>query len=248
MVRCRSPLEPGPGGRPRWFERAAGRPALARRDRLRHGALPGRERLRGVRRAPARVRLPRHEPLPGLDSARARLRDLAGGSTRGHLARAAAARMRLDRVPPQRAVSGDRSRAPRRGRERPECDRAVAAGGHGASGRHQVRAARPGRRRATLGRGGRLACRAGHRRARRRSASTSAACCAGTAGRSSQHPHDLAHVVLRSPAEPGRVGLGLLGILAFAGAFYLAYRVLTGAACRAGELVVERRRADPRTF
>jgi uncharacterized membrane protein len=44
-----------------------------------------------------------------------------------------------------------------------------------------------------------------------------------------QHPHDLAHVVLRSPAEPVRVGLGLLGILAFASAFYLTYRVLTGA-------------------
>jgi uncharacterized membrane protein len=43
-----------------------------------------------------------------------------------------------------------------------------------------------------------------------------------------QHPGDLARVVLRSPAEPGRVGLGLLGIVAFAGAFYLAYRVLTG--------------------
>jgi uncharacterized membrane protein len=43
------------------------------------------------------------------------------------------------------------------------------------------------------------------------------------------HPHQLAHLALRSPSEPGRVGVGMLGILVFAGAFYLAYRVLTGA-------------------
>jgi uncharacterized membrane protein len=42
-------------------------------------------------------------------------------------------------------------------------------------------------------------------------------------------PHKLAHAILRSPSEPGRVGLGLLGIVVFACAFYSSYRVLTGA-------------------
>jgi|SRR4051794_23557635 uncharacterized membrane protein len=43
------------------------------------------------------------------------------------------------------------------------------------------------------------------------------------------HPHHLVHAVLRTPSQPVRVGLGLIGILVFAGGFYLVYRVLTGA-------------------
>jgi uncharacterized membrane protein len=40
---------------------------------------------------------------------------------------------------------------------------------------------------------------------------------------------ELAHAFIRSPSQPGRVALDLLGIVVFAGAFYLSYRVLTGA-------------------
>jgi uncharacterized membrane protein len=50
------------------------------------------------------------------------------------------------------------------------------------------------------------------------------------------HPHQLAHAVLRSPSEPGRVGLGLAGIVVFAAAFYISYRVLTGARAEAARL------------
>jgi uncharacterized membrane protein len=50
------------------------------------------------------------------------------------------------------------------------------------------------------------------------------------------HPHQLAHAVLRSPSEPGRVGLGLAGIVVFAAAFYLSYRLLTGARADAARL------------
>lgn len=50
------------------------------------------------------------------------------------------------------------------------------------------------------------------------------------------HPQQLAHAVLRSPSEPGRVGLGLLGIVVFAGAFYIAYGVLTGARTKVARL------------
>ena len=41
-------------------------------------------------------------------------------------------------------------------------------------------------------------------------------------------PHELAHAVLASPSEPGRVGLALLATLAFAVAFYAAYSLLAG--------------------
>jgi uncharacterized membrane protein len=44
-----------------------------------------------------------------------------------------------------------------------------------------------------------------------------------------EHPHSLVHTILRTPSEPVRVGLGLIGIVVFAGAFYFVYRVLTGA-------------------
>jgi uncharacterized membrane protein len=50
------------------------------------------------------------------------------------------------------------------------------------------------------------------------------------------HPHEMAHVILRSPSEPGRVGLGLLGIVVFASAFYIAYRLLTGTRAEATKL------------
>jgi uncharacterized membrane protein len=50
------------------------------------------------------------------------------------------------------------------------------------------------------------------------------------------HPQQLAHAVLRSPSQPGRVGMGLLGIVVFAGAFYIAYRVLTGARTKVARL------------
>lgn len=52
-----------------------------------------------------------------------------------------------------------------------------------------------------------------------------------------EHPRELAHILARIPAEPGRVGVGLLGILTFAGAFYLAYRALTDTGADAGKLV-----------
>jgi uncharacterized membrane protein len=51
-----------------------------------------------------------------------------------------------------------------------------------------------------------------------------------------EDPHNLAHVLLRSPSEPGRVALGTLGILAFASAFYVVYRVLTGAGAESARL------------
>jgi uncharacterized membrane protein len=44
------------------------------------------------------------------------------------------------------------------------------------------------------------------------------------------HPRALAHAVLISPSEPSRVGLASLGTLAFAVAFYIAYRIMTGSA------------------
>jgi uncharacterized membrane protein len=42
------------------------------------------------------------------------------------------------------------------------------------------------------------------------------------------HPQALAHAILVSPAEPGRLMLALLGSLVFAVAFYVAYLVLAG--------------------
>jgi uncharacterized membrane protein len=57
------------------------------------------------------------------------------------------------------------------------------------------------------------------------------------------HPHELAHVVLRSPSEPGRVAFGLIGVAVFAAAFYLSYRVLTGPRSHAARLAPASARA-----
>ena len=48
--------------------------------------------------------------------------------------------------------------------------------------------------------------------------------------------HETAHIALRIPSQPRHVGVGLLGIVVFAGAFYVAYRVLTGAGAGAARL------------
>jgi uncharacterized membrane protein len=52
-----------------------------------------------------------------------------------------------------------------------------------------------------------------------------------------QQPSELARVVLAVPAaSPGRLALGLAGIVVFAVSFYVSYRVLTGARTRAPRL------------
>ena len=52
--------------------------------------------------------------------------------------------------------------------------------------------------------------------------------------------HETAHIALRIPSEPRHVSVGLLGIVVFAGVFYVAYRVLTGAGAGAARLTPAR--------
>jgi uncharacterized membrane protein len=60
------------------------------------------------------------------------------------------------------------------------------------------------------------------------------------------HPRALVHAVAVGPSEPGRVGLALVGTLAFAAMFYVAYGLLTESSTSARSLMAAdgRRSAD----
>jgi uncharacterized membrane protein len=60
------------------------------------------------------------------------------------------------------------------------------------------------------------------------------------------HPRGIAHTLMRGISEPSRAGTALLGCLAFAAAFYVAYRVLTKP--REGEGLKAARAAAPHSF
>jgi uncharacterized membrane protein len=56
------------------------------------------------------------------------------------------------------------------------------------------------------------------------------------------HPDAVTQAILRSPSEPARLGLALLGTMAFALAFYAVYRVLTDSGRERAELAAVRAR------